>query len=303
MILAMNKESMLTDPIDWNVFKDRLTRWSEDWPAGLLSISSQTDLLFSERSPLLHPPRALSKHPINVLLQSCSTIHFFDAHSPKKPHRPTSIPKRAADLIGQMNRHPHFLGLLGILPNQLRTLLKETGHEYREEALLDLSHTLFLAGYRVWEKRQQFAHRYWKNIKQPQLNGIVKKKKRKRNNKDEKISESKCRNPFHYTRRYDNLSNQRPTKCPCRNVTHIQKVYKDQPITEFAFKFPIKNVSNGSNLSAPRKMFPRKKRTIPTHDTLFKTRTEDIRKQHDRGRKRPYKQLTLNLTSSKKMRI
>ena len=70
----------------------------------------------------------------------------------------------------------------------------------------------------------------------------------------------------------DMISNQRPTKCPCRNVTHIQKVYKDQPITEFAFKFPIKNVSNVSNLSAPRKMFPRKKRTIPTHDTLFKTR-------------------------------
>ena len=95
-----------------------------------------------------------------------------------------------------MNRHPHFLGLLGILPNQLRTLLKETGHEYREEALLDLSHTLFLAGYRVWEKRQQFAHRYWKSIRQPQINGIVKKKKGKRNNKDEKISESKCRNPI-----------------------------------------------------------------------------------------------------------
>ena len=67
IILAMNKESMLTDPIKWDVFKDRLRIWSEDWPSGLLSVSLHSDLLFSERSPLLHPPRALSKHPINVL--------------------------------------------------------------------------------------------------------------------------------------------------------------------------------------------------------------------------------------------
>jgi hypothetical protein len=79
-----------------------------------------------------------------------------------------------------MNRHPPFLGLLGILPNQLRTLLKETGHESREEALLDLSHTLFLAGFRVWEKRQQLVARYWTEIAHPQIQGIVKKKKRKR---------------------------------------------------------------------------------------------------------------------------
>ena len=132
----------------------------------------------------------------HVLLHSSSIIHFFDANSPKKSHRPNSLPPRAADLIGQMNRHPHFLGLLGILPNQLRTLLKETGHECREESLLDLSHTLFLAGYRVWEKRQQLAHRYWTEIAQPQIKGITRKRKRKQNKNEEKVSESKCQNPF-----------------------------------------------------------------------------------------------------------
>ena len=75
-----------------------------------------------------------------------------------------SIPPRAAELIAQMNRHPRFLSLLGILPNQLRTLLKETNHENREEAILDLSRTLFFAGFRIWNKRQKLASRFWKNI-------------------------------------------------------------------------------------------------------------------------------------------
>ena len=180
IVLAMNKESMLTDPINWIEFKDCLTKWSGDWPPELLSISAQSDALFSERSPPVHSPRALSKHPLNVL-QSSTIINFFDAYRPKKPSRPPSLPPRAAALIGQMNRHPPFLGLLGILPNQLRALLKETGHEHREEALLDLSHTLFFAGYRVWKKRQKLASSYYRNITKAQVNGIVKRKKRKKN--------------------------------------------------------------------------------------------------------------------------
>src|SRR5882724_12047472 len=71
---------------------------------------------------------------------------------------------RAAELIAQMNRHPRFLSLLGILPNQLRSLLKETNHENREEAILDLSRTLFFAGFRIWNKRQKLASRFWKDI-------------------------------------------------------------------------------------------------------------------------------------------
>ena len=40
--------------------------------------------------------------------------------------------------------HPRSLSI-GILPNQLRTLLKDTGHQHREEALDDLSRTLFFS--------------------------------------------------------------------------------------------------------------------------------------------------------------
>jgi len=67
-----------------------------------------------------------------------------------------------------MNRHPTFLGVLGILPNQFRTLLKETGHDLREEFLLDLSQTLFFAGFRVWKKRQQLGTLYWNEVGQRQ---------------------------------------------------------------------------------------------------------------------------------------
>jgi hypothetical protein len=296
LVLAMNKESMLTDPINWIEFKDCLTKWSGDWPPELLSISAQSDALFAERSSSVHSPRALSKHPLTVLLQSSTTINFFDAYRPKKPSRPASLPPRAAALIGQMNRHPPFLGLLGILPNQLRTLLKETGHENREEALLDLSHTLFFAGYRVWEKRQKLAAKYYRNITKVQFNGIIKRKKRKKNyNADDKISESNCRNPFHYLRRHDNLSKQRPTKCPCRNVIQLQKLYINQPITVFAFKYPIKNIPD----QPVKTMVSNKKSKPSSQTTLFRTRTENIRREHDRGKKRSYKQLTLNINIAK----
>lgn len=296
LILAMNKESMLVDPINWNLFKSRLIKLSGNWSPGLLLIPQQTDALFNERSSLPHPPRAVSKHPINVLLRSSSIINFFDAYAPRTPCRPINLPPRAADLIRQMNRHPTFLGVLGILPNQFRTLLKETGHDFREEFLLDLSQTLFLAGFRVWKKRQQLASRYWNEVGQRQKKGNVKQKKRKRNNKEEKMTESKCQNPFHYLRRHSNFSKQRPTKCPCRNVLDFKSTYVNQPITKFTRKIPRNIVFD----TDPRTESLKKKPDLLSQDKLFMTRTDAIRKEHDRSKKRPLKQLTLNLTTTKK---
>ena len=256
-------------------------------------IPLQTDALFKERSPLLHPPRSISKHPINVLLQSSSIINFFDAYAPKNPRTPISLPLRAADLIRQMNRHPTFLGVLGILPNQFRTLLKETGHDLREEFLLDLSQTLFFAGFRVWKKRQQLATRYWNEVGQRRKKGTLKQKKRKRINNEEKMTESKCQNPFHYLRRHSNLSKQRPTRCPCRNVIDIKKIYVNQPITEFTRKIPKKIVFD----TDPRTESLKKKPDLLSQNKLFTTRTDAIRREHDRRKKRSFKQLTLNLTT------
>ena len=141
-----------------------------------------------------------------------------------------------------MNKHPTFLGLLGILPNQLRTLLKESDHEHREEALLDINKTLFFAGFRVWTKRQQLAKRYWNAVGQIQKNGIKKPKRRRKKNLDEQISESKCQNLF-IILLDTNLSKQRPNKCPCRNIVEIKSVYQTQGITAFVSKDSIKNDS------------------------------------------------------------
>ena len=95
-------------------------------------ISQSTDNLFRERITLHHAPRALSKHPHHVVSNGISLINFYDAFAPmERSQNVGSIPPRAADLITKMNRHPRFLSLLGILPNQLRTLLKELGFEKR----------------------------------------------------------------------------------------------------------------------------------------------------------------------------
>ena len=106
---------------------------------------------------------------------------FFDATSSPTEHTKIDCPRispRAADLIGRINHHPRFLGVLGIVPNQLRTLLKETGHEHREEALTDISRTLFFAGYRVWSQRQKLASRYWKEIAPENRKDYVMKKRK-----------------------------------------------------------------------------------------------------------------------------
>src|SRR2546423_8813432 len=118
-----------------------------------------------------------------------------------------SIPPRAAQLIAQMNRHPRFLSLLGILPNQF-------GTRESEEAILDLSRTLFFAGFRIWNKRQKLASRFWKDIA-PENRSITRSETKGKKKKKDNIAPSKRRNPFHFLRRYRNLSNIRENKCPC----------------------------------------------------------------------------------------
>ena len=164
IILACNKESMAIDPIDWDSFIDKIQDWSQNWPQNLLTIPSHTNALFRERTQQTHSPRTLSKQPLNVLLNSVFSLHFYDAFVPKTPLHLKAIPLRVATLIRKANQHPCFLGVLGILPNQLRILLKESGHDRREEALLDISRTLFFAGFRIWSKRQKLNSHFWKEI-------------------------------------------------------------------------------------------------------------------------------------------
>ena len=107
---------------------------------------------------------------------------------------------------------------------------------------------------------------------------------------EEKIVESKCQNPFHYLRRHENLSSQRPTKCPCRNAV-VTKLYRNQPITEFASE--IQFSEQGTNVH-------RKENKSSSQENLYLTRTDIIRKENDRGKKRPFKQLSLDMFIAKK---
>jgi hypothetical protein len=264
LILAANKESLQVDTVNWERFVNRLHEWCT---SDLISIPELTDALFRERVGLPHPPRPLSKHPQAIILNSTSLINFYDAFAPtERSQNIGSIPPRAAELIAQMNRHPRFLSLLGILPNQLRSLLKETNHENREEAILDLSRTLFFAGFRIWNKRQKLASRFWKDIA-PENRSITHSETKGKKKKKDNIAPSKCRNPFHFLRRYRNLSNIRENKCPCSKAPKETKEMPNQQITRF-FHIPLIQIKSSSE-------------SMP-----IKSRTDKIRAQHDRGKKR-----------------
>jgi hypothetical protein len=118
------------------------------------------------------------------------------------------------------------------------------------------------------------------------------KRKKRRRKQLEEIDESKCQNPFHYLRRHSNLSDQRPTKCPCRNRVE-EKIYINQRITAF--------VSNSTN-PVHKTDFPLTASKTAIQKIFFSTRTDAIRKEHDRGKKRTFKQLTLNMSIASKRR-
>src|SRR6185437_11282637 len=86
-----------------------------------------------------------------------------------------------------------------------------------EEAILDLSRTLFFAGFRIWNRRQKLASRFRKDIAPENRKNVIglNSNKGKKKNKDNTAHQmTKCRNPFHFLRRYRNLSNKRETRAP-----------------------------------------------------------------------------------------
>src|ERR1700722_15109072 len=84
-----------------------------------------------------------------------------------------------------MNSHDRFAAVLGILPNQLIRLVRETKPEDKDVILKDLRLTSFWHGYRVWQQRMYFNREYWRD-KAPM---IFKGKPDVLDN---------CVNPFHY---------------------------------------------------------------------------------------------------------
>ena len=119
------------------------------------------------------------------------------------------------------------------------------------------------------EKTTKAGQTLLNNVKQRQLKEKTKRKKPMKKQVEEKIVESKCQNPFHYLRRHENLSSQRPTKCPCRNAV-VTKLYRNHPITEFASE--IQFSEQGTNVH-------RKENKSSSQENLYLTRTDIIRKE------------------------
>jgi hypothetical protein len=255
IILAANKESLQADPINWDQLVGDLTKWNDH-----IKIPQLTDNLFRERVSLHHPPRSLSKHPHSEMF-NISLINFYDAFAPmEKSQNLGSIPLRAAELITKMNRHPRFLSLLGILPNQFRTLLKELGFQNREEAISDLARTLFFAGFSIWSKRQKMASSLWKIISPKKYQ----RKKRRKHSVEDDIESSRCKNPFHFLKRYRNLSNKRRTKCPCSKET----------------------VNRNDITNSIMTFMPQLHTETLSETVLITSQADEIRAEHDRGKKR-----------------
>ena len=82
----------------------------------------------NERIPLLHPPRVTCK-----TLPSSGVYHFFDPTSAPKLETnhllAQGIPLELAKVIAKINSHNRSLSMIGILPNQLRHLLKQVNQK------------------------------------------------------------------------------------------------------------------------------------------------------------------------------
>src|SRR6185436_12281319 len=97
---------------------------------------------------------------------SSGLFHFFDGRREKTNEsqylQQNGVPAHTARIIAKINQHKPELSALGILPNQIRTLLK--GSVDCNEFMEDLSKTLFWYGYKIWKKRVQLVARFFQML-------------------------------------------------------------------------------------------------------------------------------------------
>ena len=110
IVIALNKESMLRDPIDWPVLKEELRSWSDEHCSGIV-IPELTDQLFRERTCGTHSPRVRSVPlpPVSSMFQ------FFDAWSPSRNDtrylKSRGLNQGDDALVQKINRHNKFLSV------------------------------------------------------------------------------------------------------------------------------------------------------------------------------------------------
>jgi len=210
IVLVINQESMLIDPIQWEVFKKALLTWAER-SCPNLSIPELTDNLFNERIPLHHSPRA--RHIIDS--PPSGIYHFFD-HG-VKPRFETNhliscgIPIEEAKLINKLNAHDRNLSMVGILPNQIRRLQKN--RDEGDKTFEELSKELFWQGYNIWNKRKKLMSKFWTEIAPNDWKLYDGKGKNEKSNRKVKTEKKPypCQNPFHFLKRHCDLSQKLPT--------------------------------------------------------------------------------------------
>ena len=166
----------------------------------------------------------------------------------------SGIPFEIAKKINSVNNHSAILSLLGILPNKLRQLLKESNHTEYDRAFEDISKTLFWQGYSLWNKRKHLSSYFWKNIAPEEWKPHQKEHKNAKKRSDAKIA-SLCTNPFHFLRKYTDLSKQRPTRCFC------SRVHTSTPVHRF-----LNLVTYFSNLNNSRPIVAREDLIRGAHD-------------------------------------
>ena len=269
---------MLLDPINWSTLKCDLQEWA-DHEQLALSIPDWADKLFLERTTASHSARV---HP-TTLVTSPSVYHFFDARVPQRKEEKhmidCGVPADLAWLIDGANHHDKFLSILGILPNQLRTLLRQSTVEC-EKAWIEISHTLFWAGYNIWKKRKKLVQAFWNKIAPEEWKKITKSnnngKKRKRYNP------SQCLDPFHFFPKAHDFTKQLPTKCPCSKYHRRSVKRKSRDIRTFLTRFPSLKAPILQNHPIPYELTNTRIGTIKK----FYTQADYIRDQHDRGKRK-----------------
>ena len=270
IILVLNKESMLLDPIDWPSLKSDLSNWAAARP-GTLLISEHTNNRFRERAATQHRQRQFVQQQRNS-----SIYHFFDGQYPCRNETDylmrAGIPPDFVKLINKVNNHDRLLSVLGIMPNQLREIMKSSLDNW-EDAWHDLNKTIFWKGYHPWKKRKALVSHLWKHILPVEWNKSSHTKAKKR-----VMQDSLCKDPFHYFQKLSAYSTQKITKCSCSKVL-LTKRSRTGDIRSFLTKVP--------RIIDSDPVFHINRPVLDVLDTMpFVTREEKIRNECDRKKKR-----------------
>jgi hypothetical protein len=257
---------MFRDPIDWPTFKAELLAWSESADLSL-SIPRLTDCLFRERLQPNHRTRT-QELPKET---TCNVYKFFDPHAPimnESTHLKVSgIDAQSAHIINKINQQNRSLSALGIIPNQLRTLTKNSVNKY-EQALSELSQTLFWKGYAIWKRRKALVTDYWKRIARDDWKPYSGKKQTSENKRRERSIKAvyQCGNPFHFLEKLSELSGQRPTPCLCSRKRSTNIDFGSRNIQSFLHTHPRIDTPDPLYQNYDMHIFEAHRKELSSHD-------------------------------------